>query len=195
MSATVHHIRPRAHQRTIARRRHGDATTIAPIIDAGQYALRRLQLISTTRADVIGRGLTLWADRDKTRCALLAAAEHRATIDLTHIDRADPDHTAMVALIDADAELIPAIAAGLTPRMGADVRDHAWDQLVDAVTHHTDMRMHEAAGTVPRYLHRGGLSVEEALHADLRDAEDRITDALAVLAVYAYRNDDGPGAA
>jgi hypothetical protein len=195
MSATVHHIRPRTHQRTIARRRHGDATAIAPVIDAGQYALRRLQLISTTRADIIGRGLTLWAGRDATRCALLAAAEHRATIDLTHIDRGDPDHAVMAAFIDADAELIPAIVAGLTPRMGADVRDRAWDQLVDAVTHHTDLRMHEAAGTVPRYLHRGGLSVQRALHVDTVDAEGRIVDALAVLAVYAYRTDDDPGAA
>jgi hypothetical protein len=195
MSATVHNIRPRTHQRTIARRRHGDATTMAPLIDAGHDALNRLQLISTVRAATIGRGLTLWADRDATRCALLATAEHRATLDLTRVDRSDPEQAGMAALIDADADLIPAIVAGLTPRMGAEVRARAWDQLVDAVTHHTDLRMHEAAGTVPRYLHCGGLSVQQALLADTVDSEGRITDALAVLAVYAYRNDDGPGAA
>lgn len=195
MTARVLRLDGRPHHRTINRRPLTDATAMAKPIAAGREALGLIQLISPTRRSTALRGLTLWADRDAIRCALLAVAEHRATLDLWSVDRHDPEQRELAGFIDADAEEIPAVVTGLTPRMGARHRDAAWEQLVDAATRALDLRAHEAAGTTPRYLRCDGVSVQEAMAAEDEDVAGIITDSLAALCVHGHRAPEGPGAA
>jgi hypothetical protein len=195
MTARVLPMDRRPHHRVINRRPLTDATALLPVIDAGRYALGRMQLVSPTRAATITTALTLWAGTDPIREALVALAETAADLDLRIIDRHDPQQRDEADMIEADAAEVPAVVTALTPRMGPGMRDLAWQRLVDAVTRLLDLRAHDARGEVPRYLRREGRSAQDTVAAEEHDVQGIITDALAVLCVHGHRSPDLPDGA